>query len=249
MSSEEQKVGSYDFVVEPFCSDFRGHMSIGVLGNLLLNVAEFHASDRGFGIVTINEGHYTWVLSRLVLEFLDDTPCKTEKFTIQTWVESVYRLFTERDFAILDSSGTPTGYARSVWAMIDIDTRKPVDLLSMHEGGITYYICDKPCPIERPGKVKNTTATPVATRDIKYSDIDINGHVNSIKYIDHILDLFPLDLYKTRRVKRFEIAYANESHYGDTLQFYCDDKGAGEYHVEVKKDDGEIICRSKVIFI
>ena len=44
--ADYQKVGSYDFVAEPFCSDFRGHMAIGVLGNLLLNVAEFHASDR-----------------------------------------------------------------------------------------------------------------------------------------------------------------------------------------------------------
>ena len=90
--ADYQKVGSYDFVAEPFCSDFRGHMAIGVLGNLLLNVAEFHASDRGFGIITINEGHYTWVLSRLVLEFVDDAPRQTEKFTIETWVESVYRL-------------------------------------------------------------------------------------------------------------------------------------------------------------
>ena len=83
----------------------------------------------------------------------------------------------------------------------------------------------------------------------RYSDIDINGHVNSIKYIDHILDLFPLDLYKNKRVKRFEIAYVSESHYGDTLQFFCDDKGSDEYHIEVKKNDGEIVCRSKVIFI
>lgn len=247
--AEEQKVGSYDFVVEPFCADFRGRLSMGVLGNLLLNVANFHASDRGFGITTLNEGHYTWVLSRLVLEFVEDAPRQTEKFSIQTWVESVYRLFTDRNFAVLDSHGTPLGYARSVWAMIDVETRKPVDLLSINEGAITRYVCDNPCPIERPGKVKNTTDRPVATLSPKYSDIDINGHVNSIKYIDHILDLFPLDLYQSHRVKRFEIAYVNESHYGDTLQFYCDDKGGGEYHVEVKKEDGEIICRSKVIFI
>ncbi|CDA21232.1 acyl-ACP thioesterase [Bacteroides sp. CAG:144] len=247
--ADYQKVGSYDFVAEPFCSDFRGHMAIGVLGNLLLNVAEFHASDRGFGIITINEGHYTWVLSRLVLEFVDDAPRQTEKFTIETWVESVYRLFTERDFAVLDKAGNPLGYARSVWAMIDMDTRKPVDLLNTYEGGITGYVCDKECPIERPGKVKVASSDPVCTLTTRYSDIDINGHVNSIKYIDHILDLFPLDLYKNKRVKRFEIAYVSESHYGDTLQFFCDDKGSDEYHIEVKKNDGEIVCRSKVIFI
>ncbi len=247
--SEDQKIGTYPFVVEPFCSDFRGRLSMGVLGNLLLNVANFHASDKGFGITTLNEGHYTWVLSRLVLEFVEDAPRQTEKFSIQTWVESVYRLFTDRNFAVFDSEGKPLGYVRSVWAMIDVDTRKPVDLLSINDGAITRYVCDNPCPIERPGKIKPVVSQPVYERVIRYSDIDINGHVNSIKYIDHILDIFPLDLYKTRRVKRFEIAYVNESRYGDTLQFYCQDMGQGEYHIEVKKIDGEIICRSKVIFI
>ena len=36
-----------------------------------------------------------------------------------------------------------------------------------------------------------TEKAPVSEYQTRYSDIDINGHVNSIKYIEHILDLFP----------------------------------------------------------
>lgn len=64
---------------------------MGVLGNHLLNCAGFHASDRGFGIATLNEDNYTWVLSRLAVE-LDEMPYQYEDFSIQTWVENVYRL-------------------------------------------------------------------------------------------------------------------------------------------------------------
>ena len=53
-----------------------------------------------------------------------------------------------------------------------------------------------------------------------YSDIDINGHVNSIKYIEHILDLFPIEYYKKYRIKKFDIAYIMESHNNDKLNFY-----------------------------
>lgn len=53
-------------------------------------------------------------------------------FSIQTWVENVYRLFTDRNFAILDHEGNAVGYARSVWAMISMETRKPADLLTLH---------------------------------------------------------------------------------------------------------------------
>ena len=71
--SEENKIGTYQFVAEPFHVDFNGRLTMGVLGNHLLNCAGFHASDRGFGIATLNEDNYTWVLSRLAIE-LDEMP-------------------------------------------------------------------------------------------------------------------------------------------------------------------------------
>ncbi len=210
--------------------------------------AGFHAADRGFGIATLNENHYTWVLSRLAVE-LENMPCQYEGFSIQTWVENVYRLFTDRNFAILDKEGKAVGYARSVWAMISMETRKPADLLTLHGGSITDYVCDKECPISKPGRIKVTEKTPVSEYQTRYSDIDINGHVNSIKYIEHILDLFPIEFFKEKRIKRFEMAYVAESYYGDILSFYREEVGEKEYDIEVKKNGTDVVVRSKVIFI
>ena len=77
MMSENNKIGTYKFVAEPFHVDFTGRLTMGVLGNHLLNCAGFHASDRGFGIATLNEDNYTWVLSRLAVE-LDEMPISTK---------------------------------------------------------------------------------------------------------------------------------------------------------------------------
>lgn len=244
----ENKVGTYRFVAEPFHCDFSGKLTMSVLGNHLLNCAGFHAADRGFGIATLNENHYTWVLSRLAVE-LENMPCQYEGFSIQTWVENVYRLFTDRNFAILDKEGKAVGYARSVWAMISMETRKPADLLTLHGGSITDYVCDKECPISKPGRIKVTEKTPVSEYQTRYSDIDINGHVNSIKYIEHILDLFPIEFFKEKRIKRFEMAYVAESYYGDILSFYREEVGEKEYDIEVKKNGTDVVVRSKVIFI
>ena len=51
----DNKIGTYKFVAEPFHVDFTGRLTMGVLGNHLLNCAGFHASERGFGIAEINE--------------------------------------------------------------------------------------------------------------------------------------------------------------------------------------------------
>lgn len=246
--TEENKIGTYDFVAEPFHVDFTGKLTMGVLGNHLLNCAGFHATERGFGMAELNENHYTWVLSRLAIE-LDELPLQYEPFSVQTWVENVYRLFTDRNFAVLDKNGKPIGYARSVWAMISTETRKPADLLTLHEGGILGYICHKDCPIDKPGRIKVTDGCLVGEHLARYSDIDVNGHVNSIKYIEHILDLFPMEQFKNRRIRRFEMAYVAESYYGDKLTFYREQLSENEYDIEVKKNGTEVVVRSKVIFI
>lgn len=246
--SDDKKIGSYKFIAEPFHVDFNGRLTMGVLGNHLLNCAGFHASERGFGIATLNEDNYTWVLSRLAID-LEEMPYQYEEFTVQTWVENVYRLFTDRNFAIIDKDGKKIGYARSVWAMINLNTRKPADLLTLHGGSIVDYVCDEPCPIEKPSRIKVATDQPCAKLTAKYSDIDINGHVNSIRYIEHILDLFPIDLYKSKRIQRFEMAYVAESYYGDELSFFEEEVSENEYRVEIKKNGSEVVCRAKVKFV
>lgn len=246
---KNNKIGTYNFVAEPFHVDFNGKLTLGVLGNHLLNCAGFHATDRGFGMSTLNEENYTWVLSRLAIE-MDDMPNQYEAFTVQTWVENVYRLFTDRNFAIINKEGVKIGYARSIWAMINMNTRKPADLLNMHGGSIVNYICEgEDCPIEKPTRIKVDTKEVSETLIARYNDIDINGHVNSIRYIEHILDLFPIEYYQTMRIRRFEIAYIAESYYGDELKFYKEEIGGGEFSVEVRKNDGEVVCRGKLIWV
>ena len=250
----KDKVGTYTLVAEPFHVDFTGKLFMGVLGNHLLNSAGFHATERGFGIAEMNESNYTWVLSRLAVEMMD-MPSEYETFSVDTWIENVYRLFTDRNFTIYGKDGKVYGYARSVWAMINLDTRKPADLLALHGQELVDYIeTDKICPIEKPGRIKVTQQMPLRTIEVYYNDIDINGHVNSIKYIEHILDLFPKQWFAEKKVARFEMAYVAESYYGDTLSFFRDEVDEGIYDIEVRKNvgsdqpEGEVVCRSKIKF-
>lgn len=240
-------IDTYRFVAAPFHVDFMQKLSMGVLGKHLLNCADSYASDRGFDVAVQHGEHYTWVLSRLAIEW-EDMPRQHEEFCIQTWIEKIYRLFADRNFAILDKDGKPIGHVRSVWAMISMETRTPADLLALHGEKIASSVCDKECPIGKPGRVKVTTESPVAVHRVRYSDLDINGHTNSIKYIEHILDLFPLEVFKEKALKRFEIAYVAESYYGDTLSFFIEEKSSEEFDVEIRKSSNEVVVRSKVIF-
>ena len=245
-----EKVGKYQFLAEPFHCDFSGRLFMGHLGNHLLNAADFHSTDRGFGMKYLMTIKRSWVLSRLAIE-VNEMPEQYTKFNVETWVENAMRFFTQRNFAVTDDNGKVYGYGRSVWAMIDTDSRQPCDILSIKDGAINEWIeAEKPCPIDKGGRVKmSDNAEFVHAIDTYYNDVDINGHINSVKYIEHVLDLWSIDWYKAHRIQRFEIAYVAESHAGDMLSFYREETGENEFCVRIVRTDGTECCRSKVKFL
>jgi acyl-ACP thioesterase len=218
------------------------------MGNHMLNAADFHSSARGFGMKYLMTIQRSWVLSRLAIE-MEEMPRQYTKFNVETWVESAMRYFTSRNFAVVGNDGHVYGYGRSIWAMIDTESRQPTDIYAIDNGAIEQWIVkDKECPIDKGGRVKMTDeATLVRTIDTYYNDVDINGHINSVKYIEHVLDLWDMDWYRTHQVKRFEIAYVAEAHAGDRLSFYMQEDGDA-FNVRICKGDGTECCRSKVVF-
>ena len=203
-------------------------------------------------LMTINR---SWVLSRLAIEMME-MPGQHEHYTVETWVESAMKFFTNRNFCVTGGDGRIFGYGRSIWAMIDTETRQPTDIYSIDNGAINGWIVDdKLCPIEKGGRVKMSGNDELMrTIDVNYNDIDINGHVNSVKYIEHVLDLWDISWYREHRLKRFEIAYVAEAHQGDQLSFYREKTDENEYCVRLvktsleSKDDVEV-CRCRLLFI
>ena len=264
------KVGRYEFLSEPFHCDFSSSLFMGHLGNHLLNAADFHSNGRGYGMNYLMPRHRTWVLSRLAIE-MTEMPKSYDHFFVETWVENAMKYFTARDFKICGKAEASEiafgeslsqeeekvyGYGKSVWAMIDTDTRQPVDIFSINDGLIKEYIEEeKPCPIAASSRVKiGKDAKLVRSIDTYYNDVDVNGHINSVKYIEHVLDLFDLDYYKTHFLQRFEIAYVAESHQGDRLNFYMETLNADEYCIKItkmcKNSPNEVeVVRSKAKFI
>ena len=92
--------------------------------------------------------------------------------------------------------------------MIDTETRQPVDIFSIHDGLIKEYIeTEKPCPIAASSRVKmGKDAELVRTIHTYYNDVDVNGHINSVKYIEHVL------IFLTWIITRLILYSASKSH-------------------------------------
>ena len=63
--------------------------------------------------------------------------------------------------------------------------------------------------------------------------------------MEHLLDLFDLDLFKTNDIKRFEIAYQSEGKYGMELRLHKKEADTGKYDMAIS-NEGKAICRAAV---
>ena len=84
---------------------------------------------------------------------------------------------------------------------------------------------------------------------VKVSDLDVNRHLTSSKYIDHLLDRFSLEIFDKERVARFEIQYISEARYGDDVYLMKQKIRENEFNLEMRSFNGESLCKCKCIFL
>jgi medium-chain acyl-[acyl-carrier-protein] hydrolase len=229
-----EKSSRFAYTVEPFTEDFTGMLAWSELGKRILAAAGMHADSHGFGMKQLLPRNMAWVLSRMNVE-MQEMPKKGEQYLVETWVHSIYRTFTDRCFAILRPDGTAFGYAYTTWALINTETRMPTNLENLPNGGFSSFVdAEKVCNTSAFSRIRVNAVEPANIVTALYSDIDINMHVNSIRYVEHIFDLFPMDFFKEHRVWGLEIAYHGEAHYGERLALYKQPAADGICDVDVR---------------
>lgn len=235
---------TYSFVVQPQFVDFQYRATLASLGDMLLTTAGYNADDNGFGMRRLNGMDCAWVLSKLVIE-MKTYPQQYETIQVETWIEEVGRISTTRNFCIRNNENEIIGNAVSNWVMIDMKTRRPKDLMTLD--GIHEYASGETGLIEKPLKLEAVTGKIIDSFQVKYSDIDINNHVNSIRYIQWLTDCFPLNRYRETQIRRFEINYMTEMLFGDKVEIAGEEIENNDFRFEIMKGERPA-CRARVVF-
>ncbi len=241
------KVGSFKFHIESYVCDFRGKATLPVIGNFILQAATIHAQQRGFGYEIISKDNAAWVLSRISIEMYE-YPGYDEDLIVETWIEDVTRFFTQRCLKFINREGKTIGYARTIWAAIDMQTRRPIDIPAWRPDLLDYVDNTIHCPAEKPSKILPVeNVEPTMGYSVRYSDIDINRHMNSIKYMEHTINVFDLDDFKQKNICKFEMVYLAEGAFGDKLKLYKQEVNSNEFLIDTKRGD-DSICRSRIVW-
>ncbi|MEW5817247.1 MAG: acyl-ACP thioesterase domain-containing protein [Spirochaetota bacterium] len=227
--------------------DIKHRVFLTTLCNYLQESAWNHARVLELGFEQLKDNRQIWVLSRLLIE-LDAIPLWGDTIFIETWAKGTERLFALRDFNIFTAQGDVVGGAASAWLIIDEKTKRPskLDFFS----STVPVIPGRHATESKPEKLPELAAQKKKYDfKVRYSDLDVNSHVNNVKYIEWILDSFEIDCLQERTLKKFEINYMAESIYGDNIavnsEKVSDDPFLYLINI-VRKQDNKELCRARV---
>jgi len=240
------KIGLYQYYFRPGQFDFRNRISFVNLINSVLESAGKHAEENNFGIEELIKNGKTWILSRILFEFISFQP-NTQYLWIETWVDDIQDVFTSRRFNIFDNDKNLFASVCTNWAMIDIKSRRFLPLKKHLD--LSFITSDKEKCTDEPEKIPELVNVTNSIRTIEtlYSDIDINKHVTSSRYIQIILDAFSLEHHQYNNIKKFEINFLSETLYGDTLSVIKENLNEYQDIIELQKtSDSKVACRSRI---
>lgn len=235
-----------EFTISSYDLNPKGQARLSTMANFFQEVAYHHASELGLGYHDMKSRKTTWALSRMRIH-MKRYPVWNEVIKLETWPSGAERLFALRDFKVLDSKGDIIGMASTAWLILDIDTHRlirPKEMMDQFKLIVQdVQMFEKPLDkITIPGETRL-----MMQHEVVYSDLDIVGHVNNVKYMEWCIDALRSAGNAEQEIHELEINFNNEALLGDHIDIAGHEDSNGEsYFSAIRKGDGKEIVTARI---
>jgi acyl-ACP thioesterase len=204
------------FPVRSYAVTPHGTASVLAVCDYLQEAAGHHAQALGVSMQDLLREGRAWVLARLRLQ-VEQLPPWGQEVVVETWPSGLDGLYTTREFVLHAESGeAPMARGTSAWLVIDTDRRRPLRPPRVLH---TIETPDRPPPLS-----PATDDLPVPEQTdcersfaVRYHDLDLNRHVNNVRYVEWALETLPPGVHDTHRCTDIALQFKAETTLGDTV--------------------------------
>lgn len=227
-------------------ADPNGQAQLDALFGCFQEAAGHHARALGVGREDLDRQGCFWVLSRCWMH-IDQYPEWGREIIVRTWPRGVERLFALRDFQILSDQRVVIGSGVSAWLILDQKKHRP-----MRPGPFLTAVPPAPEP-PVPGNVLEKQGEPrelsfLRRFSVRYSDLDVNRHVNNAAYVRWIVDSFDARRHDQSRIDSIRIDYLSETILGESVAVQAGDvdPDGGQPVLGIRPDSGQPVFQARI---
>ncbi|KAI9169063.1 hypothetical protein LWI28_006368 [Acer negundo] len=197
--------------------------------------------SNGFGATHgMMKNNLIWVVSRMQLQ-VDHYPIWGEIVEIDTWVGASGKNGMRRDWLIRSqATGHIFARATSTWVMMNEQTRKLSKMPEEVRAEISPWFIHKQAikedVAERINKLDNKAKYAISGLKPTRSDLDMNHHVNNVKYVRWMLENIPDQVVQSHQLSGIILEYRRECSSSSTVQSLCEPEEDGILKDGVKQD-------------
>ncbi|MDR2977766.1 MAG: acyl-[acyl-carrier-protein] thioesterase [Streptococcaceae bacterium] len=230
------KIYQGEFQVPYYQSDARREMALPAILSVALQMSGEQSDLLERSDVWLYEHfHYVWIVTEYEIS-IQRLPRFAEKIRIETEAQNYNKFFCYRDFRFFDEKGDLILTIHSAWVLMDPDTRKAA---RVEDEIVAPYDSEKISRLERGHKFTKLENPEKRVYHVRYSDIDMNQHVNNSKYYDWAVDPLGFDFLTQHQPRKIFIKYNHEVRPGEEISSSYQLAGNKSYHV-INDNDAQI---------
>ena len=223
-----------------------GKASIASIFNILIEAAWAHAQVMDWGYDSLKSNHLFWVLSRMYFQ-VEKYPAWQDQITLSTWSAGTDGMYAYREYIVENERGELLLRASSAWLILDMETRKIFRLSDYRQ---TFPKFTHPGACRNPKRIKpDVHAQKLNFYPVLFSDLDINEHFNSVKYVERVLDDFGVAFLNSHEPAELEVNYLKEGQAGDSIAVTRTQLSENEHlNCLVRESDGADLCVMRIVW-
>lgn len=172
-----------------------------------------HCDQLLVGQDLLNKQQLFWALVRQKAEVLR-LPVLGETITVETWPLPTTRSAYPRATVAYDAQGRLLFRVIGLWALMNTQTRS---MVLPGKSGVEISGFLRGTELAAPGSIQPKPLCNATTRQVHFSQLDRNGHMNNTRYLDWIFDLLPGEFHAEHPVKEMTICYLSEAREGQQV--------------------------------
>ena len=238
--------GEYSWPVRTYECGPDGYTTMVAVCNWLQEAASINAEELSFSKTNFEAAgeNISWVLTRLRVK-MRRFPRWGEKVSILTFPRGGRRIVAYRDFVLSGEGGEELGFATSEWMLIDLATRKLVaipEAVFAAANTVRKPVFGEESQPKFRWDCRETSSDALIFR-ARRGDIDLNGHVNNVHYIEWFLEGRSDSAPPCHEI---DVIFKSETLAGEEVRVESVEIADGEFVHRVYSPDGRdhVIARS-----
>jgi len=208
-----EKTYKQSFTVSDIHLDCFRRLKPSVLLYLAQEVAGNHAALLGTDWETLDEKGLFWAIIRHRVQ-ITRLPQAGQTITLETWPLPTTRVAYPRATVAYDEEGNEMFRTIAIWVLMDKNSRT---MVLPGKSGVTVNGFLTGSELDTPSSILPKALANSTIRQVTYTELDRNLHMNNTRYMDWVDSLLPSSFHAQHPIREFTVCYLSEAREGQSI--------------------------------